>query len=58
MDDKFKKMLSMQKYTAMAAVVVAVVIIALSIVQNVYPLAAYPVLLILFWGRTCLISRA
>lgn len=46
-------MLSMQKYTAMAAIVVAVVIIALSIVQKVYPLSAYPVLLILFWERIC-----
>ena len=47
-------MLSMQKYTAMAAMAVAVVIIALSIVQNVYPLAAYPVLLILFLGKNLL----
>lgn len=54
MDDKFKKMLSMQKYTAMAAMAVAVVIIALSIVQNVYLLAAYPVLLILFLGKNLL----
>lgn len=58
MDDKFKKMLSMQKYTAMAAIVVAVVIIALSIVQKVYPLAAYPVLLILFLGKNLLDFRS
>ena len=48
MDDKFRKMLNMQKYTAMAAIVVAVAIIALSIVEHVYPLAAYPVILIVF----------
>ena len=58
MDDKFKKMLSMQKYTAMAAIVVAVVIIALSIVQKVYPLSAYPVLLILFLGKNLLDFRS
>lgn len=51
MDDKFRKMLNMQKYTAMAAIVVAVVIIALSIVEQVYPLAAYPVILIVFLGK-------
>ena len=49
-----KKMLSMQKYTAMAAIAVAVVIIALSIVEKVYPLAAYPALLILFLGKNLL----
>lgn len=54
MDDKFRKMLNMQKYTAMAAIVVAVVIIALSIVEDVYPLAAYPVILIVFLGKNLL----
>lgn len=58
MDDKFKKMLSMQKYTAMAAIVVAVVIIALSITEKVYPLAAYPVILILFLGRNLMEFRS
>ena len=48
----------LEKYTAMAAIVVAVVIIALSIVQKVYPLSAYPVLLILFLGKNLLDFRS
>lgn len=53
MDDKFKKMLSMQKYTAMAAIVVAVVIIALSIVQRCIPSLPIRCFSSSFWERIC-----
>ena len=51
MDENFRKMLNMQKYTAMAALAVAAVLIALFIVEEVYPLAAYPALLVVFLGK-------
>ncbi len=58
MDDKFRKMLNIQKYTAMAGIAVAIVIIGLSVMKEVYILAAYPLLLILFLGRNLMQFRS
>ena len=51
MDEKFRKMLNMQKYTAMGVIAVAVLLIATDIASGVFYMAILPVLLILFVGR-------
>ena len=51
MDEKFRKMLNMQKYTALGVIAVAVLLIATDIASGVFYMAILPVLLILFVGR-------